>query len=260
MEAFNENKLVHFSEGSEASIKDLVFKYFDLRKDDKNKKLLVLARSWRDVVSISAIIRENLAEKALIGKDQVTLDCYVSDKVFKQSFAIGDRVRLSKNDYKMGLTNGQLGRIESISKDICDWIFEIKFDNGIIKLVSTRDYLAEDKYLPMVHAYASTIYSAQGLTVDGDCLVLANSSFDRANAYVAGSRHKDKCHWFFNGQELDAFNGHNGTGKTTSFGERVSILSRFMSVNEDKTLAIEYMIDNKTVPIQEVDHTIQSEI
>ena len=31
--------------------------------------------------------------------------------------------------------------------------------------------------------------------------------------HLAGSRHKDKCHWFVNGQELDAQSGHAGRGK-----------------------------------------------
>ncbi|MBL4942020.1 MAG: hypothetical protein JKY81_10195 [Colwellia sp.] len=34
-------------------------------------------------------------------------------------------------------------------------------------------------------------------------MVLANSYFDRANTYVAGSRHKQNCYWFFNSEETD---------------------------------------------------------
>jgi ATP-dependent exoDNAse (exonuclease V) alpha subunit len=82
-------------------------------------------------------------------------------------------------------------------------LFDIKLDDGRLITISTSEYKSDDGYFPLVQAYASTIYSAQGLTAEGDTLIMVNSYFDRANTYVAGSRHKQNCYWFFNAEETD---------------------------------------------------------
>lgn len=54
----------------------------------------------------------------------------------------------------------------------------------------------------LTYAYASTVYSSQGLTVDGDSFILWDASMHRSSTYVAGSRHKEKSHWYFNEAQL----------------------------------------------------------
>jgi ATP-dependent exoDNAse (exonuclease V) alpha subunit len=90
-----------------------------------------------------------------------------------------------------------------------------------------------------VQAYASTVYASQGANIDGDTFVLYTTAMDRAASYVAGSRHKDKCHWFVNGQELDAQSGQADKGQTPELTTRLKTLVRCMSVNKHKTLASE---------------------
>jgi ATP-dependent exoDNAse (exonuclease V) alpha subunit len=58
-----------------------------------------------------------LQEKGVVQSDVVELDCAVSDKVFKQQFAIGDYVRLSKNNYSLKLSNGMQGKIIDLNKE-----------------------------------------------------------------------------------------------------------------------------------------------
>jgi hypothetical protein len=70
-------------------------------------------------------------------------------------------------------------------------------------------------------------------------------SMDRAASYVAGSRHKDNCHWFVNGQELDAQNGQSDKGEAPTLAARLKTLSRCMSVNKHKTRASEYLAEQK---------------
>lgn len=94
------------------------------------------------------------------------------------------------------------GTVLDIKKYEDNYVFKIELDDKREVSISTIDYQSEEGFLPIVQAYANTIYSAQGLTVDTS-LVLANAYFDRANSYVAGSRHKEACHWFFNSEETD---------------------------------------------------------
>ena len=54
-----------------------------------------------------------------------------------------------------------------------------------------NDIADQDGRLPLAHGYASTIYSAQGATVDA-AFVVADHSLKRNEAYVAASRARDK--------------------------------------------------------------------
>ncbi|UXK09635.1 hypothetical protein N5094_05250 [Shewanella putrefaciens] len=65
-------------------------------------------------------------------------------------------------------------------------------------------------------------------------------------SYVAGSRHKDSCHWFVNGQELDAQSGQADKGQTPDMASRLKTLARCMSINKHKTMASEYLAEQKT--------------
>jgi hypothetical protein len=68
---------------------------------------------------------------------------------------------------------------------------------------------------------------------------------DRAASYVAGSRHKDNCHWFVNGQELDAQSGQADKGQTSDMATRLKTLARCMSVNKHKAMASEYLAERQ---------------
>jgi hypothetical protein len=63
---------------------------------------------------------------------------------------------------------------------------------------------------------------------------------------VAGSRHKDNCHWFVNGQELDAQSGQSDKGETPTLAARLKTLARCMNVNKHKAMASEYLAEQQT--------------
>jgi hypothetical protein len=75
--------------------------------------------------------------------------------------------------------------------------------------------------------------------------VLNTTAMDRAASYVAGSRHKDNCHWFVNGQELDAQSGQSDKGEAPTLAARLKTLSRCMSVNKHKAMASEYLAERQ---------------
>lgn len=77
------------------------------------------------------------------------------------------------------------------------------------------------------------------MTVDGDCLVLANSSFDRANAYVAGSRHKQNCYWFVDSQETDS--ELYECEKELNESNRLLVLANWLEKDTKPKLAIELL-------------------
>ena len=140
----------------------------------------------------------------MLGPENMLTECVVSNQTLYFAFSKGEWVRLIKNDYKRDFTNGQQGTVTQVLQLEGDIRFTVKLDNGRTIVCQQSDYCDEQGRLQLVQAYASTVYSSQSATVDGDTFVLYTTAMDRAASYVAGSRHKDNCHWFVNDQELDA--------------------------------------------------------
>ncbi len=108
--------------------------------------------------------------------DDVTLQVEKGER----RFAPGDRVMFGRNERSLGVKNGSLGRIESVTATR----MAVMLDNGTAVPFDLKDYAAVD------HGYAATIHKAQGMTVDR-VHVLATPGLDRHAAYVALSRHRD---------------------------------------------------------------------
>jgi len=94
--------------------------------------------------------------------------------------------------------------------------------------------------LPLALGYALTVYASQGTTIDGNVYVYWTSGMDRANSYVAGSRHKDNCHWFFNNKEIDMLTLNN-VDQLNSEVSRTDSTSQIMSSDRKKLMALEYI-------------------
>lgn len=90
-------------------------------------------------------------------------------------------------------------------------------------------------------AYASTVFSSQGMTINGDTFVLYSTGMDRANTYVAASRHKDQCHLFCNEEEIDGISGALDSGTEVTPEDRLTALAQNMPQDRYKILASEYL-------------------
>lgn len=65
--------------------------------------------------------------------------------------------------------------------------------------------------------------------------MLHNPQMDRANCYVAGSRHKENCHWFANREAVDLFEEHS-TDK-----ERLNTLAELMEQDKQPQMTLDYL-------------------
>ena len=71
---------------------------------------------------------------------------------------------------------------------------------------------------------------------------------DRTDNFFTDSLKKDNCHWFVNGQELDAQSGQSDKGEAPTLAARLKTLSRCMSINKHKAMAMasEYLAEQAT--------------
>lgn len=233
LEVFQERGLLNFCRSSDETKNLLVSAWNRFRNDNPDKSSLVLAQRWEDVNQLSNQMRTILQAEGLVGREEVELDCVVSEHRCKYKFATGDRVKFCKNDYRLAVSNGTLGTIEAISEDDEDVMFQICLDDGRNVTVLKSEYESEDGRLPLALGYALTVYASQGATVDGDVFVCWTAGMDRSNSYVAGSRHKDSCHWYFNNREVDLL--------AATEGDRLQAIAKVMGADRRKFMALEHL-------------------
>ena len=113
-------------------------------------------------------------------KDGVSLNLF---KETKSSFGIGEQIITKKNDNKLGLKNGEIGEITSVSKDE----ITVKFEKKEVK-INLKNY----PYIQ--HAYAITDFASQGKTTD-KVIAVANSQAASLNDfYTQITRAKFEAH------------------------------------------------------------------
>jgi conjugative relaxase-like TrwC/TraI family protein len=255
--SFQGKGLLHIEDTSQAAREQLVKHWQTYTQANPDKEAMIMAQRWKDVKPLNDLVRKVYQEQGKLGTENILTECVVSNQTLYFAFSKSERVRFTKNDYKRDFTNGEQGTITQVLQQGEDIRFTVKLDNGRTVSFYQSDYSDEQGRLQLVQAYASTVYSAQGATVDGDTFVLYTSAMDRAASYVAGSRHKDNCHWFVNGQELDAQSGQADKGQTPDMATRLKTLSRCMSVNKHKAMASEYLAEQQAEQAAEK-QTLQS--
>jgi conjugative relaxase-like TrwC/TraI family protein len=243
LKLINEENLVNFASDKEESISQLVAKWKDFTTQNPDKETVVLAQRWADVEVLSKQLREVYQTRKLVSDENLEFKCVVSNKPMTLPFSTGDRVRFAKNDYRLDVSNGTLGIIKGLKQFDQIYQFNIELDDGREVVFSSQDYQDEFGRLPLVHAYAMTVYSSQGITIDSDTFVLYNANMDRANTYVAGSRSKDNCHWFINAKEVDTLALPNDA--EVSNESRLRALATLMSREQPSNLAVERLTDEQ---------------
>jgi ATP-dependent exoDNAse (exonuclease V) alpha subunit len=241
LDAFAGKGLLHIEENSQATREQLVKHWQAYIGANPLKQSTILAQRWKDVKPLNDLVRNVYQQQGKLGNEHIQTDCVVSNQTLYFAFSTGERVRLTKNDYKRDFTNGEKGTVLEVKQLKDDISFTVKLDSGRTVSFKQSDYCDEQGRLHLVQAYATTVYAAQGSTIDGDTFVLYTTGMDRAASYVAGSRHKDNCHWFVNGEELDAQSGQKDRGASPSLEARLNTLNRCMSVNKHKAMASEYV-------------------
>jgi ATP-dependent exoDNAse (exonuclease V) alpha subunit len=251
--------LVNFSSSRDKAILELVEDWKNYHECYPKKYSVVLAQRWAEVEAISKELRLIHQENGRVGNDNLRFECVVSNKPMSLPFSIGERVRFAKNDYRLGVSNGSLGTLLELKQVNHKWLFLVKLDCGRQVTISPDTYQDEQGLFPLVHAYAMTVYSSQGITVDGDVFILYNKYMDRANSYVAGSRHKDNCHWFIDQKEIDSLISPAIDPILDS--DRLVKLAECMGRERSSQLAVEYLNERELVIDQakpEISHVTSS--
>jgi ATP-dependent exoDNAse (exonuclease V) alpha subunit len=126
-----------------------------------------------------------------------------SGQSYELDLAVGDAIRFLVRHDGLGVINGTTGIVTAISRrDIANPRITARLQNAEVTF-APADLADESGKARLGHAYASTIYGAQGLTAD-QSLVLLDPACDRHDAYVGLSRARDRTEIFADRKIIDA--------------------------------------------------------
>lgn len=173
--AYSANDMVHAAETRDAARERLIEGWDRERLADPDRSRIILTHTNDEVRALNDLARCRLREEGALGEDvSITAERGARD------FATGDRLMFLRNDRELGVKNGSLGTVQSVSAQR----MAVLLDDGRTVAFDTKDYAHID------HGYAATIHKSQGVTVDRTH-VLATPGMDQHSSYVALSRHRE---------------------------------------------------------------------
>ncbi len=172
---------------SDELMQELAHNYVNAKEPAHEK--LIVAQTNDDVNKIANYVREQMRNKGLlIGEDfNMTVEKSEGRFTFKEekNFAVGDRIKLTKNNKRNGFVNGSVGVISEIKQTENGLEISMKDDSGNVKKIPAS-------YKNITHAYASTVHSAQGQGMDRVFFYAGNTATSRNAFLVATTRAKQE--------------------------------------------------------------------
>ncbi len=172
---YDEAGHVHAAFTREQASANLIDRWDRDRSANPGASRIILTHTNDAVRDLNLAARERLRTAGLLGDDVA-----IAAERGRRHFAPGDRVMFLKNERSLGVKNGSIGSVKSLTSAR----MAVMLDDGRSVAFDIKDYAHID------HGYAATIHKAQGVTVDR-VHVLATPGLDRHAAYVALSRHRD---------------------------------------------------------------------
>ncbi|HGM6611808.1 TPA: MobF family relaxase [Stenotrophomonas maltophilia] len=149
---------------------------------------LIVAQTNEELNKLASVVRAKMRERGLLSGEEFSLMTEKNEGRFtfkeEKGFAVGDRIKLTKNDKKSGFVNGMVGTITAIEKTDNGLKIELTSDDGSIKTIP-------EKYKNLTHAYASTVHSAQGQGMNEVHFLNGNTATTRNALLVATTRAKN---------------------------------------------------------------------
>lgn len=234
---------IHWTDNHDEAIEALINDWHHYQKSNPEKQSLVIAREWKDVRQLSKAIRKIYIREGKVSNENVKLTCSVADKKFEYEYSVGDRVKFCRNEYRyLQVSNGTLGTIIEIARlSDNDTELSIALDDKRIITFRASEY-SDEIGLNLCHAYALTIFSSQGTTINGNTFTLYSGRMGQRETYVALSRHKDESHIYINKAEINERVRSNHGGLELTDELRQEVLAKLMKQDHHSSLAIEYKL------------------
>jgi ATP-dependent exoDNAse (exonuclease V) alpha subunit len=180
LDAYLAHDRVHLDLDADAIGPRIAEDYVRARQTAGPYDVIVLASRRSDVERINEQIRGRLRDAGALGPD-VPIG---SDG--DASYAVGDLVQVTRNDYRRGLYNGTRASVTAANNK------EVTLQTEAGATLAVPSGWAARR---LTHAYAMTVHKAQGLTVD-TCLLYGTGALCQQAGYVGMSRGREANHLY----------------------------------------------------------------
>ena len=221
--------------GRKATIAAAVDQHLDLVARQSGRNHLLICKSNTTRLAIDAEVRRRMRLDGELGETDVKIDAVTpSGRAYRLSLARGDRIRFGIRCTIDGreVINGTTGLIRDVIPEHDGHALILASIQGRECLFSSRVVVDEQARGKLATDYAITTWSCQGLTSDTS-VILAETSWDARDTYVALSRAKSQSLVVVNTEELAlAVRGETGFDRSSDAvtrEEKLAFLTRQMS-------------------------------
>jgi Ti-type conjugative transfer relaxase TraA len=203
LSAYSSRGLLVEADGGAAAVTALVDAWEATRRASPETSILAVAKTNTEVRAICNAIRSRLKAEGTLDNSDISIRAVTpSGQGYDLPLAIGDRVRFLHRFDQFRVVNGTEAEVTGVatSRDGAVTI-KTRIDQREIRFTAA-DIADEQGRSLIAHAWASTIFQAQGATVDR-VFVLGSGRFDRHDAYVAMSRARQEAKLFIDQRALD---------------------------------------------------------
>lgn len=199
--AFEENDALVWCVDGKDTVQKAVEGWKVFKESSPDLTALVLAKSNVQVKALNVEMRTHLREEGhLKGEEHVINVVDTSGRPQDLMIAHGDQIVFKRRIDELGVINGSLGTVTHIESDQTGLNLSIDINSRSISFI-TSAIADENGRVPLAHGYASTIFSAQGATVDA-AYVVADHTMKRNEAYVAASRAREITCLYLNREKI----------------------------------------------------------
>ena len=208
LKAFADRGLLIEAEGAKAAITAVVDEASRAHFQEQSGSVLILAKSNATVAAISREVRERRKAAGLIAGKEVTFKAATpSGHATDICLGRGDLIRFLVRDDELSVVNGTIATVLKVSERRslagAGRRIRIEADIGGRKVIFDPTRLSDSQGRPRLGwAYAATIHSSQGRTVDR-AVVYVDPTYNRFDIYVAASRARQRTTLVVDAKSID---------------------------------------------------------
>jgi len=244
LSVYSSRRLLVEADGGAAAVTALVDAWEATRRTSPETSILAVAKTNTEVRAICNAIRSRLKAEGTLDNDDVSIRAVTpSGQGYDLPLAIGDRIRFLHRFDRFKVVNGTEAEVTDVTA-ARDGAVTIKarIDQHEIRFAAAE--IADEQGRSLIaHAWASTIFQAQGATVDR-VFVLGSGRFDRHDAYVAMSRARQEAKLFIDQRALDTEIRANDPDHkiTIDQGRRLAYLANCLSRENPKYSTLDPLV------------------
>jgi len=180
--AYTDHGRIHPADGADDLVAKAVAGYWS--SVDAGHDALLVGVTLAQVGAANQLARRGAADRRLLSGPEI--------EIGGRPWSAGDRITTRTNNRNLGVTNGQRWEITAVNSDGPELRIRPLVGDGPARTLPSW-YLAQDGVIE--HAYATTVFRAQGATTD-HCHILASEHLAAELGYVAATRGRTENHFY----------------------------------------------------------------